>query len=872
LKNTLFIKLLLIFLFVQPSLYGQEVKIVGIVKDISKTAIQRASIILYDGNENTISYVFSNEEGEFTLEFQKKETAYKLSISSLGCQRKEVPLLINNSVITLEVVLDEKTETLNEIIVSGEKRNDTTKIAIAKYINQTEQTVEDVLKKLPGVEVLEDGSIKAHGKYISKLLIEGDDILDKNYKLLSKNLDAKFLESVEILDNFEDNPILKKLFASEKVALNLKLKKEKQNIWFGNVNVGAGIFSENRWKEGINVGLLRKKIKLFYFADYNNSGEKATSVLADNIMEDNFFGEDRYERKTKNLFSISSNENTSFGKTQSVFNNAFLNSLNFTTKIKPNLTFRGVTYLANDKQVQNSFSQSQYNIEQQPVVFTETNNYKSNKTLAGTEFETKYYPNDKNYFTNTFVYKNNPNTVNNTTIFNNTNVTQNSSTKNQTVYNHLRHTFTLNRQTIINNYLYFGYDNDKNNSKIKSPLLNDFLSANTFDFVDQNFDNTLRYFGIKSKLMSRYKKLEYTFDVNYENNHEVLKNNFLVNQSNNATYENNTLINQNIFKSSLNLRYRFTNKIYFTTTLNHTYNHFIQDNLVNNISFLNPTASLNINITKSARLGLTYAKKNSVPETNYLLKNSFLSNYRSFTQGLRYEKPVEQNSYSLNYYVLKDAKKYAINATISYSDSKSTIGSENNLDTNFSFTDYIYANGGKNYFGNFSFTKFISSIQTSLKIETLQVNNESILKINNTSFETLNNYNSRYKFTGRSYLTGAFNFDFNCAYNTSQSKFNNTTSKNNTKDAALNLIYSTKSLFIFEFGNNYYNINKENYYFTSGVVNYNPKESRFSYRLVLNNLFNRTEFTTVNIDNYTSYTQSIPLVARYVLLNVKYRF
>jgi hypothetical protein len=192
LKNTLFISFLIIFLFAQTSLFGQEIKIVGIVKDTSKTVIPRASIILYDSNENTISYTFSNENGEFIFEFTKKESAYKLSVSSLGYQRKEVPLFINNRKITLEVVLNEKTETLNEIIVSGEKRNDTTKIAIAKYMNQTEQTVEDVLKKLPGVEVLEDGSIKAHGKYISKLLIEGDDILDKNYKLLSKNLDAKF--------------------------------------------------------------------------------------------------------------------------------------------------------------------------------------------------------------------------------------------------------------------------------------------------------------------------------------------------------------------------------------------------------------------------------------------------------------------------------------------------------------------------------------------------------------------------------------------------------------------------------------------------------------------------------------------------------
>ena len=66
--------------------------------------------------------------------------------------------------------------------------------------------------------------------------------------------------SNSFIDGFEDNPILKKMNNSDKVALNLKLKKDKQNIWFGNVTAGVGIVSENRWKEGINLGLLKKKI------------------------------------------------------------------------------------------------------------------------------------------------------------------------------------------------------------------------------------------------------------------------------------------------------------------------------------------------------------------------------------------------------------------------------------------------------------------------------------------------------------------------------------------------------------------------------------------------------------------------------------
>ena len=67
-------------------------------------------------------------------------------------------------------------------------------------------------------------------------------------------------------------------------------------------------------------------------------------------------------------------------------------------------------------------------------------------------------------------------------------------------------------------------------------------------------------------------------------------------------------------------------------------------------------------------------------------------------------------------------------------------------------------------------------------------------------------------------------------------------------------------------------MNSKNYSFVNAVLSYNPEKSRFSYRLVLNNLKNENEFTLVSLDNYTSYKSSLNLVPRYLLLTVKYRF
>lgn len=292
--------------------FSQELKLSGTIKDNQNRGIESASVQVYDNLENTVAYTYTDTNGDYSLVFEKPTNPLiKVSVASLGYAKKEIELdLTSKSNFSQSFVLEEKTEYLKEVVIEANQKikinKDTTTIKVASFGNKTEQTIEDILKKIPGIEVQKDGSIKAHGKNIDKLLIESEDLFDKNYKLLTKNLDAQTLDAVQILDNFEDNPILKKMNNSEKVALNLKLKKDKQNIWFGNVLAGAGIVSENRWKEGLNLGLLKKKIKLFYLADHNNSGEKATDQVSKSINENNLFGENRYEKTAKTIFNINS--------------------------------------------------------------------------------------------------------------------------------------------------------------------------------------------------------------------------------------------------------------------------------------------------------------------------------------------------------------------------------------------------------------------------------------------------------------------------------------------------------------------------------------------------------------------------------------
>ena len=855
--------------------FSQKTTIKGSIKDQQNRSIQSASVSLFDEKDNFLGYNFTNENGNYSITFEnKKYILIKIEIACLGYHK--ISKLITTENLAQNFTLEEKIESLQEIVVESGKKikinQDTTYIKVASFGNKTEQTVEDILKKLPGIEVLKDGSIKAHGKTIDKLLIEGEDIFDKNYKMLSKNLDAKVLDEVQIIDNFEDNPIFKKLNNSDKVAINLKLKKGLNNVWFGNVTLGSGIISENRWKENINLGLIKKKIKLFYFGDYNNLGEKATDIIATNIIEKSTFGDDRFEYKAKSLYNIANNEIQFFSKTQSVFNKAFLNSLNFTSKLKKNLSVRGVVYLANDEQNQNSSTITKYNLENNPISFTEDNFYVNKKTLASSEIELKYSPNDKNYITNLFIFKNNPNKTANNLLFNTDIINQNSTSENYTIYNHFNHTLQLTEKTVLNNYFYIGNDKIDEKSKISSPFLNSFLSLDTNQIINQNAKNKLFYIGSKSKVISKFRKIDLTNTIQFEYSNEQFKNDFITNNQSIETYQNNASLKiLNLFQENT-MRYNFSRKIDLTTNLNFQNTQFNNNSFSKNLFVINPSIYLNIKKTGFGNFSLSFSENNSLPEINQLTTNYQLTDYRSFLQGTTLQKPLKNQTTGLNYSYYNDEKRFSINTNIFYNNSKSILNTSSNLTSDFNFNSYIQTKGSESYNFNFSLVNYSRKLKLASKIETLNNWITSPLNVNSTEFSNAKSFSNSIKYSATTYFKSKINFDFGFSYNYFQSNFQGIKTTNTTKDAFFNINYKVSKTILAESNNSLYYVNNKNYSFNNVVLSYTPLDSKFSYRLILNNLVNENQYTSISINNYSYYQSIVQLVPRYVLGTIKYRF
>ena len=143
-------------------------------------------------------------------------------------------------------------------------KQDTIEFNAGSFKTAPNATVEELLKKLPGVEVGSDGSITSGGKSVTKILVDGKEFFNDDPKMASKNLPSDMVEKVQVVDRKSDLARLTGVDdGEEETVINLTVKKDRQNGWFGNVSASYGTdrhyngsFVINRFQNGNQFTLL----------------------------------------------------------------------------------------------------------------------------------------------------------------------------------------------------------------------------------------------------------------------------------------------------------------------------------------------------------------------------------------------------------------------------------------------------------------------------------------------------------------------------------------------------------------------------------------------------------------------------------------
>jgi hypothetical protein len=273
--------LLAVLLLFTVSLSAQTINVRGFIKDSIGEPLELANVIATVQSSGAIeSYAITNYQGKYQLDLPKNNT-YILRASFLGYETKEQVLTVAEDAqnMNLDFVLNSQASELDGVEIVYEMpvtvKGDTIVYNADSFTNGEERKLGDIMKKLPGVEVNDDGEIEIEGKAVTKVMVEGKDFFDGDSKLATKNIPADAVDKVEVLRNYNEVDQMRGLGNDgDNIAINIKLKEGKKNFWFGEVTAGAGIADdEGRYLVHPKLFYYSPKYSINLITDFNNIGE-----------------------------------------------------------------------------------------------------------------------------------------------------------------------------------------------------------------------------------------------------------------------------------------------------------------------------------------------------------------------------------------------------------------------------------------------------------------------------------------------------------------------------------------------------------------------------------------------------------------------
>ena len=222
--------------------YGQTGEISGKVLDKEDNSpISGVIVQVKDTAGNTYQYSITNDRGEYNIEYNIS-VAELLRFQCMGYKPQEIHIAEAQTAQT--IYLASQPTQLRDVIVKApdiEQRSDTLTYYMSKYATAEDKKIADVLKRLPGIKVEDNGQIKYNGEPINKFYIDGSDFMDGRYGIATENINPADVASVEVLENHQPMQVLKGLEFSQQAGLNIKLKEEARHRWIAILNGGVGL-------------------------------------------------------------------------------------------------------------------------------------------------------------------------------------------------------------------------------------------------------------------------------------------------------------------------------------------------------------------------------------------------------------------------------------------------------------------------------------------------------------------------------------------------------------------------------------------------------------------------------------------------------
>ncbi|MGV9004844.1 carboxypeptidase regulatory-like domain-containing protein [Flavobacterium sp.] len=882
-------RIILVGLIILNSILGYTQTIKGTVSDDNDT-VPFVNIIIkkLNASDDIYKYVTTDSNGFYEIKLSNSTDSISIEATAISYNifQKKIYNLQKNEVLTLDFKLQKRTTSLNEVLIKAKEKpitkvGDTTTYNPDSFKDGSERVIEDLLKKLPGIKVKENGEITFKGKTIKKMLLDGDDLFDSQYTIGSKNISIDMVDKVQAIEQFIENPLLKNLIDSEDVAINIKLKKGKTDLT-GTTNLGYGF--KDVYQSSATGLLINAKTKGFGLINYNNTGFNPGTytissdlVSSENQQEENLLSKKLL--KQGSLYSELENKYSNINK------NLFC-SLKSLFKIKKKITTRVNLGFYTDKLKRTNQSISDYAINNTTFSVNEIEIAERSPTIFNANI--KLLDNTSKNYNWEYLgklrfeeidYKSN--TVNNLLIQNN-----NVLTKSLFTVNNINFTKQINEKNVLIVTALFSKNSSPQNFKLSPGVT---IEENAITQITENnqkseFDKeNLNFNAEYHKKINDYLC---SIKIGFSSITDIFNSSLFTKDVNNVSFTSPEFINNLKYKTS----FPYSN---FNLTLNKTkfsfkidlglqfYNLTLEDetrnkSYINNELVFQPVAKVKLKLARGKSISASYSFNKATPNETNLFEGIVQTSYRTFQNNETSLEFLKTHSYNIafNY-----SDKLGINRFViisNYNLQKNNYFTKSSINPNLSYTSsFLLNNDNTNYNFIVLGNNYIHLLKTTLEFDIHYginlfndiLNNSEVRNITTKNFNTELTMRKRlFKIIYIESKSNYSNIDF-LVENEIKNKFSNFSQ-------AFKIAYSSKKNFNANVTANFIasdlSINN-NYLFLNSEISFTSKNKKIEYSIIGSNLTNNILFTTYSISDYFKNTFSQNLINRYLLLSVNFK-
>lgn len=273
---------IILALFALPVFGQKTVDLTGLVADSTGAGLLSATVVLLEKKDSTLTaFGITEADGRFLM---KKITPgdYLLQVSYVGMETHWQPIAVAAGSLDLgKITLAPASSLLGEVEITADHvplrmQGDTLTYNAAAFKVQPGAAVEDLLKKLPGVEVQADGTIKAQGETVQNVFVDGKEFFGNDPQVATKNLPAEAVDKVQVYDKKSEMAEFTGIEdGRDSKTINLELKEDHKNGYFGNATAGGG--TDSRYQGRFNLNRFSSKSQLSAIGMANNNNQAGFS-------------------------------------------------------------------------------------------------------------------------------------------------------------------------------------------------------------------------------------------------------------------------------------------------------------------------------------------------------------------------------------------------------------------------------------------------------------------------------------------------------------------------------------------------------------------------------------------------------------------